>query len=277
MIATKTGRTQSVEAKRIIKAPCERLFQAWTTPAEILKWFGCESSHPVAADVDLRAGGQYHIRSQSEKYGEVEVGGVYLEIRRPNRLMFTWKWATAPMSAMGESQVTVDFTPIKDGTEVKIRHEGFTDTELRDDHLKGWNGVLEKLEQFLAGSPTGACAKVGEISWNELVTQDLEGSVAFYTQLFGWTAEKFGSDQNYILFKKDGTYVGGAMKCEMANVPTHWLSYVTVENCDMATRSAQGLRAKLIAGPKEIPTVGRIAVLADAQGATFGLFQPQRS
>lgn len=121
---------------------------------------------------------------------------------------------------------------------------------------------------------TPACATPGKFSWNELVTQDVDSAVAFYTKLFGWRAEKFGSEGDYRIFKLGENYVGGVLKCEMPNVPTHWLSYVTVENCDASTRAAQGLKAKVIVGPRDIPDVGRIAVLTDVQGATFGLFQP---
>ena len=73
---------------------------------------------------------------------------------------------------------------------------------------------------------------VGEFSWNELLTQDVPGATTFYTKLFGWTTQPFGPAGDYTVFKSSNTQVGGMMTMPMAGVPSNWLAYVTVANCD---------------------------------------------
>lgn len=117
------------------------------------------------------------------------------------------------------------------------------------------------------------CPEIGEFSWNELVTTDEAGAKKFYTSLFGWSTQAFGGD-GYTLFKQGETMVGGMMKCPKPGLPAHWLAYVTVEDVDAAAAKAAKLGAKIVMDPFDVPTVGRIAVLVDPQGASIGLFKP---
>jgi uncharacterized protein len=117
------------------------------------------------------------------------------------------------------------------------------------------------------------CPKPGEISWNELVTTDEPAAKNFYTRLFGWTTQPFGGEQSYTLFKQGDDMVGGMMKCPKPGVPAHWLPYVTVEDVDATAAKAKKLGAQVVAEPFDVPTVGRIAVLLDPQGAPIGLFK----
>jgi predicted enzyme related to lactoylglutathione lyase len=228
--------------------------------------------------VDLRVGGEYCIRAHSEQYGDMEVIGVYREVKHPSRLVYTWGWSEGALSEIDETVVTVDFVNVDGDTEVHLRHEGFPGTELRDQHSYGWNGCFDKLEKMLGGSASGGmCGAVGEFSWNELVTQDVAGATAFYTKLFGWQMEKFGAsspDKEYMILKAGNTQVGGMMKMPMPGAPSSWLAYVTVADCDASVKQATGLCGKVCVEPFDVPMVGRIAVLKDPQGASFGLFQP---
>ena len=117
--------------------------------------------------------------------------------------------------------------------------------------------------------------EVGEFSWNELVTTDEAGAKKFYTSLFGWSTQAFGGPE-YTLFKQGETMVGGMMKCPKPGLPAHWLAYVTVDDVDATAAKAANLGAKIVMDPFDVPTVGRIAVLVDPQGASIGLFKPLR-
>ena len=123
-----------------------------------------------------------------------------------------------------------------------------------------------------AQTQTENCPKFGEFGWNELLTKDPAASKNFYTKLFGWKTEPFGAD--YTIWKSADSMAGGMMK--MPDAPSGWLAYVVVENCDASARKAKELGAKLCVEPKDIPTVGRIAVFTDPQGAALGLFQPEK-
>ena len=121
---------------------------------------------------------------------------------------------------------------------------------------------------------TGPEIKHGGISWNELITSDPAGAIKFYTTLFGWETEKFaGSAVDYTMFKHDGRAFGGVMATPRPGVPTHWTTYVVVEDIDAALARCASLGGTTCMGPMDIPDVGRIAVIQDPQGATIGLHE----
>ena len=126
----------------------------------------------------------------------------------------------------------------------------------------------------MSADNNSSMAQPGHVSWNELVTTDVAAAKTFYTGLFGWKTEAFGSGMDYTLFKKGDTMVGGMMKCPQPGAPAHWLAYVTVEDVDAAAAKAGKLGGKMVAPPFDVPEVGRIAVVLDPQGAAIGLFKP---
>jgi len=149
-MSTTTAKPPVIQVSRVIKAPRERVFQAWTTPSDILNWFGCGGSKALSADVDLRVGGEYRIRINSEKCGVMDVVGVYREINPPSRLVFTWGWLESdPSVEREETTVTIDLIDRNGSTEVKITHEGLTDSDSRDRHAYGWNGCLDNFEKLV--------------------------------------------------------------------------------------------------------------------------------
>lgn len=117
--------------------------------------------------------------------------------------------------------------------------------------------------------------KTNTFIWNELVTTDVAGAKKFYTGLFGWKVVPFGKGMDYMLFKQGKDGVGGMMKCPHPSMPAHWLPYVMVADVDKTLAKAKKLRSKICAGPFDVPTVGRIAVIADPQGAAIGIITPK--
>jgi predicted enzyme related to lactoylglutathione lyase len=112
----------------------------------------------------------------------------------------------------------------------------------------------------------------GSFSWNELNTRDAEGAKAFYTAVFGWDAVTHsGGPMPYTEFKVGDQSVAGMMPMPPmvpAEVPSHWLVYFAVDDADAAVAKAQELGGSVRMGPMDVP-VGRFAILADPQGATF--------
>lgn len=103
---------------------------------------------------------------------------------------------------------------------------------------------------------------------------DEESAKEFYTNLFGWTTEAFGGGKDYTLFKRGKDSAGGMMKCPKPGLPSHWLAYVLVEDVDATATRAKKLGGKIVVDPFDVPTVGRVAVLVDPQGAAIGIFKP---
>lgn len=118
---------------------------------------------------------------------------------------------------------------------------------------------------------------LGAMCWAELVATDTEKAAAFYTKLLGWTTQPMpGSGMPYTIFKKGDEQVGGMMQMpvEMKGAPTNWVVYLHVPNTDQAIARALKMGGTVLAPATDVPTVGRIATMQDAQGAVYALLQP---
>jgi uncharacterized protein YndB with AHSA1/START domain len=97
----------------------------------------------------VRVGGRYRIVFGGAQGTDHEVQGTYKEVVPNRKLVFTWTWPrTTPER---ESLVTIVFKAAGDGTELDFRHDQFFDEKARDDHKRGWTGLLDKLTEFLKG------------------------------------------------------------------------------------------------------------------------------
>ena len=116
--------------------------------------------------------------------------------------------------------------------------------------------------------------KSGKFCWNELVTTNVAAAKKFYSGLLGWKTQPFGKGVEYTLFKKGRDSAGGMMKCPKPGNPAQWIPYIIVDDVDATAKKAARLRGKVCMPPFDVPTVGRIAVLVDPQGAAFGIIKP---
>jgi uncharacterized protein YndB with AHSA1/START domain len=112
-----------------------------------VKWFGPDSGKVTKAELDVRVGGRYAIGFRTNDGEEHNVGGVYREVVKNEKLQFTWAWRTTPER---ESLVTVLIKPDGDGAILTLIHEQFFDEPARDRHQSGWTGALDKLEKLFA-------------------------------------------------------------------------------------------------------------------------------
>ena len=115
----------------------------------------------------------------------------------------------------------------------------------------------------------------GRFIWHELLTTDTAGAAAFYPRVVPWRTQP-SSMPGYTLWMAGQTQIGGltALPQDVGGPPPHWLIYVGTPSVDASCLQAQGLGAKVLKAPADIPNVGRFAVLSDPQGATFALFTP---
>ena len=118
-------------------------------------------------------------------------------------------------------------------------------------------------------------APEGVFVWDELGTTDVDAAQRFYEQVFGWTTSDMGPDYGgYRIFNRGDTGIAGVMSLPGASIPTHWQPYVAVDDPDRTTAKAIELGGSALMEPMDVPNVGRIAVLRDPQGATFGIIKP---
>lgn len=131
-----------------------------------------------------------------------------------------------------------------------------------------------------SGPPPGPPPAQGGFSWHELATTDAAAAMRFYAELFGWrkgATHSMGEGVgDYQLFEHGGTQVGGIYKQQSAGMPSAWLSYVQVSDCDRAVAAAKGAGGRLLNGPMEVPGGSWIGVLVDPQGGAFAVHEMPR-
>ncbi|MDJ0514253.1 MAG: SRPBCC domain-containing protein [Methyloceanibacter sp.] len=135
----------SLSLKRRFNATPEKVYAAWTDPAQIAQWFGPPHVDYVEAQADAREGGHYRIFMRDKDGDEHDVSGVYRKVIPNQELVFTWAWKSTPER---ESLVTILIRPDGDGTLFTLTHEQFFDEVARDNHNKGWTACLDALEEF---------------------------------------------------------------------------------------------------------------------------------
>ncbi len=114
----------------------------------------------------------------------------------------------------------------------------------------------------------------GQFCWNELLTTDVPSARSFYQSVFGWSAiEQFSQGKGEYTLMRSGEHdVAGIMPMspEADHTPT-WLTYLYAENLDERFAQAENLGAQAAIPPRDIPDVGRFAVLLDPIGAVFAM------
>ncbi|HKW00320.1 MAG TPA: SRPBCC domain-containing protein [Vicinamibacterales bacterium] len=138
----------SLTVSRVIRRNADALFRAWTDPRELMHWWRQEGDGWTfaGASIDLRVGGAYRLGMNAPDGRKHVASGVYREIERPHRLVFTWDWEDNPV---GNTLVTVEFKALDTArTEVAITHERFADAARMGRHEQGWTELLRLLEQY---------------------------------------------------------------------------------------------------------------------------------
>ncbi len=148
MATAPTGAAESLEIRRTIAAPREKVFRAWTEPAAVKQWFPPSGYEAAPTDIDLRPGGTYRWGLRKLPDGEPFWStGKFEEVDPPRRLVYTWLWSGAPDSKT--TRVTIDFHDRNGKTEVVLRHDRFTDVDMRNQHEQGWTHCFDQLAEFL--------------------------------------------------------------------------------------------------------------------------------
>jgi uncharacterized protein YndB with AHSA1/START domain len=139
----------AVRIERTFAAPAEDVFDAWTSPEVMRRWF-----HPAPdwdtpeAEVDLRVGGKVRVVMRRPDGTQAEARGEYTLIERPLRLMVTWTFDDDPSN---EQLIELSFSESEGSTTVLMVNSGISTDERRDGQDWGWHGCLDRLERVLAG------------------------------------------------------------------------------------------------------------------------------
>lgn len=144
--------TRTLRLVHVFKAPIERVFAAWTDPDQFKQWMcplGFRLDH---CELDVRAGGIWRVHGYKPDGSPFAKSGVYREIRRPERLVFTWgHHADDCFESQIGHETTVELTlrAIGHTTELTLIHGPFVDLPAFIGHTEGWTGCFDKLDAFI--------------------------------------------------------------------------------------------------------------------------------
>ncbi|AIG02010.1 SRPBCC domain-containing protein [Pseudomonas fluorescens] len=144
-----TQATFQLEMNRFIRAPREKVFDAFTDQNALAVWHCPRGMHVLEASADARIGGQYRIVAANRNGTTHTIGGEYFTLDRANFLAYSWRQQGDASSNQPKTLIEVTLTEEKGGTHLHMRHSGFPDTESCDLHKTGWTSVLNHLNDFL--------------------------------------------------------------------------------------------------------------------------------
>jgi glutathione S-transferase len=140
--------TFELTLSRTIRAPRDKVFDAFVTPAVMKSWMCPRGMTIPEVSADPRPGGRFSVTMLARDGDRHTAAGEYREVKRPERLVYTWQWQGDGMPNV-ETLITVSFTERDGATELRMTHSGFPDSGLRDAHTSGWNSSLNQLvEKF---------------------------------------------------------------------------------------------------------------------------------
>lgn len=143
------ARETVVTVRRTLAARREFLFAAWTDPELFIQWFGPKTWTVERCEVDARVGGRWRAWFRRGDGGSLYVGGTYLEVEAPERLVFTWDLRPDGSAPDTLSVVAVTFSQVAGGAEIAITHRKLGTTEAIDMDA-GWTNTLDALAAFVA-------------------------------------------------------------------------------------------------------------------------------
>jgi uncharacterized protein YndB with AHSA1/START domain len=138
-----------VRIERTFDAPAEDVFDAWTSPEVMRRWFHVEPDWQTPeAEVDLRVGGVFRVLMRRSDDSEVSITGEFTEVDPPRRLAIKVVFSDVPSN---EQLIELEFTESEGSTTVLLVNSGIATDERRDAEDYGWRGCLDQLGRALAG------------------------------------------------------------------------------------------------------------------------------
>ena len=144
--------TRTLRLVHRFKAPIERVFAAWTDPEQFMQWMCPPGFALDQCELDARTGGAWRVHGYKPDGSPFAKSGVYREVRRSERLVFTWAHhADDCFASMRGHETTVELTfrAIDGTTELTLVHGPFVDAPSIEGHTEGRTASFGKLDDFL--------------------------------------------------------------------------------------------------------------------------------
>jgi uncharacterized protein YndB with AHSA1/START domain len=142
----KAPRDKEIVLRRSFNAPIDMVFDAWSTPKHMSFWMNAGVHPDAVCKADLKTGGGFRL-DYVDKDGSVHGHyGVYKEVDRPNRLVFSW----ISDHSEGETEVTVDLKDNNGKTDLTLTHRLFRTQKCASEHEEGWQSLWLEMEKILS-------------------------------------------------------------------------------------------------------------------------------
>jgi uncharacterized protein YndB with AHSA1/START domain len=157
MSATSNAATEAAERElvitRILNAPREMVWKAWTEPERQAQWLGPRGFTTLSCKMDVRPGGSFRFGMRSSEGTEHWLQGVYREVVEPERVVSTYVWTDVNGNpTRPETLLTVTFADIDGKTKLTLHQGVFESVTARDLHNGGWDTSLDCLAEYLAAA-----------------------------------------------------------------------------------------------------------------------------
>jgi uncharacterized protein YndB with AHSA1/START domain len=145
-VTEETGHELRIE--RTFAAPAEEVFDAWTSPEVMRRWFHAfEDWETPEAEVDLREGGKVRVVMRRPDGRDSGMGGEYRVIDRPHRLVMTWTFDDHPAN---EQLIELTFSESDGSTTVLMVNSRISSDERRESQDVGWYGCFTELQRIFS-------------------------------------------------------------------------------------------------------------------------------
>jgi len=148
MAAQEQSPATRLHLEKILPAPPERVFDAFTDPEQLRHWWGPAGFTVQRLQFDVVEGTDYRITMQPRDGDVFHIRGTFRAVEAPRRLVYTFRYEE-PDPDDQETLVTLTFDPNHAGTRVVLDQEPFKTAARRELHRDGWTDTLERLEQSL--------------------------------------------------------------------------------------------------------------------------------
>ncbi len=211
-------------------------------------------------------------------------GGTYTMFLHQGGYVASAMELTAEMKEMGVPVHWLPYVAVEDAAATAARAAELGGTVAKEAFDIEQEGTMAVLQDPAGGTFAVWQAKAARgtdhldsrphtVCWNELATRDAAAAGAFYGELFGWRGQEMPMEgTSYTMFMNGEAQAAGMLQMteEWGDIPSHWMMYVAVEDCDAAAARVTELGGQVCVPPTDIP-VGRFAVVNDPQGGTFSI------
>ncbi len=151
-----TVKGQEITITRLLNAPRDLVFQAWTEPGHVMQWWGPQGFHNTACEMDVRNGGRFALQMTGPDGVSYPCLGHYEEITPPNRIVFVGEAGDGHPCGAGlppRARITVTLVDFHGKTELTL-HTRFESVALQQaaaaaGYRIGWEGAFERLAELL--------------------------------------------------------------------------------------------------------------------------------